>query len=186
VVDLALILRLRSLAIDPSNQEADMTLGMKWADPCTKSPGSDSDARETVLSVLRHRYVREKQHAMRFWQHADRIHLPKLHEALLSLVGEEDKHAESIGARMEALGEKRPSVSPIYFGKEENNWDYLRTDLDEERRCDGELKEDLSLLRGKFPQIAELLDHLESDGEKHRTQIRELLAQCEPQAVGPT
>jgi rubrerythrin len=163
-----------------------MALRMKLADRWTESLGSGGEARETVLSVLRHRYVRERQHAMRFRQHANRIHLPKVHEALLSLAEEEDKHAESIGARMDAFGEIRPRVSPIYFAKEENDWDYLRTDLDEERRCDGELKEDLSLLHDQFPEIAELLDHLESDRERHRTQIRELLEQCEPQAVGPT
>ena len=36
-----------------------------------------SAGRDAVLSVLRHRYVREKQHAMRYRQHAERMSYPQ-------------------------------------------------------------------------------------------------------------
>ena len=141
--------------------------------------------RAAVLNALCHCYVREKQHAMRFRQHAEKVETPNLHWALLSIALEEERHAESIGVKLDTLQAKRPNVFPVHFAKEENTWDYLRTDLQEEDRCDGELKENLSALRGEFPEIAELLDRLESDGERHRRQIRELMVQCEPESVGP-
>jgi rubrerythrin len=162
-----------------------MASGMRH-EPWAKLLEPGNDLRAAVLNVLRRCYVREKQHAMRFRQHAERVETPNLHWALLSIALEEDKHAESIGEKLDALQAKRPKVFPVHFAKEENSWDYLRTDLQEEHRCDGELKENLSALRGEFPEIAELIDRLESDGERHRRQIRELMARCEPESVGPT
>ena len=47
----------------------------KWFDAC-------AETRAAVLSVLRHRYVRESQHAMRYRQHAEKIHDLESPEAL--------------------------------------------------------------------------------------------------------
>ena len=56
-------------------------------------------------------------------------------EALISIAAEEEKHADSIGAKIKDLGEKLPDVIPIHVAKEQNSWFYLRTDLEEEERC---------------------------------------------------
>ena len=163
-----------------------MALRMKWSHWWRKLLGFRDDRRAALLKVLRHRYVREKQHAMRYRQHGERMHYPQFRDDLLGLAAEEEKHAEAIGAKIEDLGEKLPSVAPIYFANEQNSWFYLRTDLEEEQRCAGELENALPALRGEFPEITELLERIDSDGRRHRAQIRDMLARSDPQSAGPT
>ena len=158
---------------------------IKWSDWWKTFLGFKNDGRTAVLNVLRHRYVREKQHSMRYRQHAERMHCPQFRIGLLSLAMEEEKHAEAIGASIKDLGEKLPDVIPIHVSQEQNSWYYLRTDLEEEQRCAGELQVDLPALTGKFPEVAELLERIDSDGRRHRAQIREMLARSDPQSAGP-
>lgn len=158
-----------------------MALQLKFSDWRRKLLGVKDDGRRAAaLNVLRHRYVRDRQHAMRYRQHAERMHYPEFRDALISLSAEEEKHAELIGAKIKDLGENLPNVIPIYVAKEQNSWHYLRTDLEEEQRCAGELRYDLPALNGKFPEIAELLERIESDGQRHRAQIRDMLARSDP------
>jgi hypothetical protein len=58
----------------------------------------------------------------------------------------------------------------------DNAWEYLRSDLDEERRCIGEIEEDKLRIGAAFPGIAALLDRIETDAKKHREEIRALLS----------
>lgn len=163
-----------------------MTLRTKCSDWWTKMFGSREESSAAMLNVLRHRYVREKQHAMRYRQHAERMRYPQFRDALLGLTEEEERHAEMIGAKMRDLGEKLPSVIPIHVAKEPNSWSYLRTDLEEEQRCAGELKDDLPALGREYPDIAELLERIESDGKTHRARLRDMLARSDPQSTDPT
>lgn len=162
-----------------------MALRVKRSDWWARLFGSREESRAAMLNALRHRYVREKQHGMRYRQHAERMHYPQFRDTLLGLAGEEEQHAESIGAKIRDLGEKLPSVIPIHVAKEPNSWSYLRTDLEEEQRCAGELKDDLPGLGREFPDIAELLGRIESNGKRHRAQIRAMLARSDPQSTDP-
>jgi rubrerythrin len=146
---------------------------------------SDNEARMAVLSVLRHHYVRESQHAMRYRQHAERIHHPELRQELLSIATEEQKHAESLGAEIQNLGGELPEVIPVHVAKEQNLWLYLRTDLEEEERCGSELRDDLLLVLGKSPEIARLLNHIDEDCKRHWLRIRAMLAESDPLSPGP-
>ncbi|HEU4345986.1 MAG TPA: ferritin-like domain-containing protein [Candidatus Binatia bacterium] len=162
-----------------------MTLRSKWLDTWRKLLGVRQQARTVVLHLLRHRYVKEKQHAMRCRQHAERMCYPQFREVLVRIATEEEKHADLIGAKLQSLGEKLPDVIPIHFAKEQNTWSYLRTDLMEEQRCAAELEDDLLALHGEFPEIAEFLGGMASDGKRHREQLRALLARSDPQSAGP-
>jgi rubrerythrin len=163
----------------------DMRLVKSGSDWWRRFLGSRHDRRSSVASILRQRYVREKQHAMRYRQHAERMLYPQFRDALLGIAAEEEKHAESIGVKITDLGEKLPNVIPIYIAKEQNSWFYLRTDLEEEQRCAGELQDDLPDLGSEFPEIAELFERIENDGKRHRAQLREMLARSDPQSVAP-
>lgn len=143
----------------------------------------DAQARDVVLDLLRRRYVREKQHAMRYRQHAETT-LPQFRETLINLAAEEEKHAELIGAKMRDLGEDLPDVLPIHVAKEDNSWSYLRTDLEEEQRCTGELS-GLPVIRREFPEIVELLERLDTDSRSHRARLRDMLARSVPQPLAP-
>ena len=75
-----------------------MALGMNcwgWRRKPFGSAGCD-----VVLSVLRHRYVREKQHAMRYRQHAERMSYPQFRDALLGIAAEEELHAQWLAAKI--------------------------------------------------------------------------------------
>ena len=154
-----------------------------WSHWRARLIGSRDTARGLVLEVLCHRYVRERQHAMRYVQHAEKMIYPQFRDALGRLAAEEEKHAKLIAAEIKKLGGKLPEVISIHVAHEPNSWYYLRTDLEEEQRCAGELEADLPTLRADYPDIAELLDRIESDGKRHRAKIRDMLARSDPQAT---
>jgi rubrerythrin len=131
---------------------------------------------------LSHRYVREKQHVMRFRQHAERINCPKTREALLRIAAKEDEHAKWLAAKIKTLGGELPTVIEVHCTNE-STWDYLRSDLDDERRCVNEVEEEKLVIRSQFPDIVALLELIEDDAMKHREEIREMLRQNEPQTL---
>jgi len=162
-----------------------MAPAMHWTDWFKASFGSSEAGRALIVDVLRRRYVREKQQVMRYRQHAERIHYPQFRDALLGIAAEEEEHAKAIGAKIIALGGTLPEVIPIHVPREQNSWFYLRTDLEEERHCAGELHDDLPALGGEFAEIADLLARIERDGRRHRAKLRDMIARSDPQSAGP-
>ena len=122
---------------------------------------------------------------MRYRQHAERMRYPQFRATLIRLAEEEEKHAEKIADKLSALGAGLPDVVPVHVAHESNSWHYLKTDLDEEQRCAGELHEGLSGAP-EFADVIELLTSIERDGSRHRAEIRDMLARSDPQAVGPS
>jgi rubrerythrin len=147
--------------------------------------GPDDELSTAVLSVLRHCYVGESQHAMRYRQHAERIHRPEFRQGLLNIAAEEQKHAELLGVQIQSLGGCIPEVIPVHVANEQNLWQYLRTDLEEEERCAEELRDDLLLVLGKSSEIARLLNHIDEGCKKHWLRIRAMLADSDPLSAGP-
>lgn len=160
-----------------------MALARKHPRWWTRLFGSREEALALALDLLRHGYLREKQHAMRYRQHAERMRYTQFRAALVRLAQAEDRHAELIARQIEALGETPPEVIPVRVAREQNSWSYLRTDLDEELRCAGELEADLSPISAEFPAVAELLRRVERDGRRHRAELRDMLARSDPQAA---
>jgi rubrerythrin len=154
------------------------------SDSHRRCAGSAVDGNDIAFEVLRRRYVREKQHVMRFRQHADRMQCLKFRAALLAIATKEEEHANWIAAKIKALGGELPSVIEVRCTNE-SNWDYLRSDLDEERRCVAEVEEDKQVIRSRFPDIVALLDLIEEDALKHREKIREMLRQSAPLTLWP-
>jgi rubrerythrin len=150
-----------------------------WADSHRCGAGSADDGRDIAIEVLNHCYVREEQHVMRFRQHAARMQCPKSRAALLRIAAKEEEHAKWIAVKIKALGGELPPVIEVRCTNE-SNWDYLRSDLDDERRCVAEVEEDKLVIQSQFPDIVALLDLIEEDAMKHREKIREMLRQCEP------
>ena len=159
-----------------------MALMQTWSDSHRRWAGSADDGRDAAIEVLSHRYVREKQHVMRFRQHAERINCPKTREALLRIAAKEDEHAKWLAAKIKTLGGELPTVIEVHCTNE-STWDYLRSDLDDERRCVNEVEEEKLVIRSQFPDIVALLELIEDDAMKHREEIREMLRQNEPQTL---
>lgn len=141
----------------------------------------DTARREQVVEVLQHRYMREKQHAMRYAQHAEKMPYPQFKEELLRIAAEEEKHAAMIAEKLRGLGGEVPPVVPVRISAE-NSWQYLRTDLAEEQRCAGELALALPHLTGEYDDVLKMLEQIESDAKRHRAQLRDMLMRSDPQA----
>ena len=148
-----------------------------------KEPKNQLDA--AVLNVLRHCYVRESQHVMRYRQHAERIHHPEFRRQLREIAGEEQKHVDALAMKIQSLGAALPEVVPVCVAGEQNLWLCLRTDLEEEERCGDELKEDSHLALGRSPEVARLLARIERDCGDHRLRLRAMLADSDPLSAGP-
>jgi len=159
-----------------------MSLMEVWSESFRRWAGSEDNGRDTAIEVLSHRYVREKQHVMRFRQHAERIKCLKTREVLLRIAAKEDEHAKWIAAKIKTLGGELPTVIEVHCTNE-STWDYLRSDLDDERRCVDEVEEEKLVIRSQFPDIVALLELIEDDAMKHRDEIRKMLRQNEPQTL---
>ena len=151
-----------------------MSLNLNWLTRLRGRDSSPDDARERILELLGHRYLRESQHVLRFRQHAERIADRQVRATLLRIAAEEAKHVRWIEERIVSLDGKLPAVIEIHYSHE-STWEYLRSDLDEERRCEAEIEDDKENLQSDFPDIVALLDRVEADAEKNRQEIRALL-----------
>src|ERR1044071_589872 len=105
---------LRLCASTRRETEVFMSLQVCQSDSQKVSFGHDDELSATILKVLGACYVRESQHAMRYRQHAGRIHQPQFRQALLNISAEEKKHAESIGVQIQGLGGQIPEVIGVH------------------------------------------------------------------------
>jgi len=137
-----------------------------------------------VMGILRHRYADEMQHAARFSQHAQKMQYPQFRDALLRIASDETKHAGWIAEKIRALEGQLPDVleTPLL---EENSWQYLLTDLEEERRCGADLEEEILSIQSDYPDIAELLQRIDDEERRHRDEIREMAMRSDPLALWP-
>lgn len=155
-----------------------MTRNKNWLTDLGDSESSTADARERILEILAHRYVRESQHVMRFRQHANRITDAKTGNALLAIAAQEAEHVRWLEEKIVSLGGKLPMVVEVH-SSHENAREYLRSDLDDERRCMAEIEDDKESLQSDFPDIVALLDRIETDAEKNWQAIRALLLRAD-------
>jgi rubrerythrin len=161
-----------------------MSLTETWSDTHQNWTDSAADGHDIAIRVLRRRYVREKQHVMRFRQHAERMECEKFRAALLRIAAKEDEHVKWIAVKIKALGGELPAVIEVHCTNE-SSWDYLRSDFDDERRCVEEVEEEKPVIQSQYPDIAALLELIENDAVMHRQEIREMLRQSEPQTLWP-
>ena len=112
---------------------------------------------------------------MRFRQHAERIADATIRRALLRIAAREAVYLRAIAENISNLGGKLPTVIDFHCSHD-NAWEYLRSDLDEERRCIAEIEEDKLRIAGEFPGIIALLERIETDAKRHREEIRALLS----------
>lgn len=145
--------------------------------------GAGEGDRELALELLRQAFVREKQHAMRYRQHGEKMRYTHFRERLIRLAQAEDRHAALIEQKLAGLGDQAPEVVPVRVSSEQNSWYYLRNDLEEEQRCAGELEADLAVIARDYPGIADLLRRIEREGRTHRAELRDMLAKSDAQAA---
>ena len=150
-----------------------MLLKANWLVHPKETGNARTAVSDKVLAMLCRHYAREKQHVMRFHHHAEHIRDAEIRRALLKIAAREAEHASSLGEKILALGGTLPEVMNIRYSQE-NTWSYLRSDLDEEHRCLEEVAEDKASLGDSFPDIADILERIELDAQRHREQLRKL------------
>ena len=147
--------------------------------------GVRQEARPLALDLLLGCYIREKQQATRYREHAERMRYEQFRQALIRMAQVQDANAAALAQKIEALGEPVPDVPPVDVADERNSWYYLRSDLEEEQRTAGELSGDLLAISAEFPEVAEILRRIDNDGRKNRAELRDMLARSDPQAAAP-
>ena len=158
-----------------------MVYQKSWSDWWRQFLGLSADGYREVLKILQDRYVEEMHHVQRYAQHAGKMQYPQFRERLMAIAADEARHAEWLADKITLFGGKLPSV-PETPAAEKNSWQYLLGDVDEEKRCSEELIEQMQTLRDEMPDVAEMLERIYEDGEKHRAEIRDMLMRSDPQA----
>ena len=158
-----------------------MVYQKSWSDWWRQFFGLSPDGYREVLKILQDRYADEMRHVQRYAQHAGKMQYPQFRERLLAIAADEARHAEWLAEKIILFGGKLPSVAEI-SPSEKTSWQYLLADLDEEKQCSDELIERMQTVREELPDIAQVLERIYEDGEKHRAEIRDMLMRSDPQS----
>jgi bacterioferritin (cytochrome b1) len=135
----------------------------------------------TVIDRLRRLYVEEAEHAKIFLDHAARMQYPQFRSKLQTVAEAQTQHANWIGETIVQLGGNLPAVPDISTSGV-NSWEYLLADLAEQCRAAGELLEQAVQFEHDHPDIAAMLRRINTEEEKLREDIREMLMRSDPQA----
>jgi bacterioferritin (cytochrome b1) len=140
------------------------------------------DRRRKVLEILRREYIEEMESSLRLEWHAEQMLYPQFCQRLLGIAKEEQRHAQWLAGRINALGGKVPEVS---FTPEEgrNSWECLSEDMEAEKRCCADLTEELALGKNIDPDTAATFGRILDDEKTHRGDIAEMLMRSDPQAA---
>jgi bacterioferritin (cytochrome b1) len=158
-----------------------MVYQKSWSDWWRQFLGLSPDGYRQVLKILQDRYVDEMHHVQRYTQHAGKMQYPQFRERLLAIAADEARHAEWLADKIKLFGGKLPNVAEGPAAGE-NSWQYLLADVDEEKHCSEDLIEQMQTVRDEMPEVAEMLERIYEDGEKHRAEIREMLMRSDPQS----
>lgn len=159
-----------------------MSLKDKWMEFCRRWFGSSNSAMMDVIGILSRRYEEERQRALRYRRHAEKMRYPQFRQTLSRIAAQEDEHADMIGKKLTALGVRLPDVLQAPLGSG-NNWSLLLQDLEEERHSAELLQDQMRLVGADFSDVLELFSKIGADEDEHRGAIRELLMRSDPQAM---
>jgi rubrerythrin len=142
------------------------------------------DDRQKLVEMLREEYIEEAQDAVQFTRHAQRMYYPQFRERLLRIAAEEHTHVLWLREKILALGGNIPEVSfTPKVGK--NSWECLLMDVEEEKRCCGDLLQRMHIAEHADPEIAEGLRRMREDEKLHREQIMDMLMKSDAYALPP-
>ena len=161
-----------------------MSYEKSWVNWWRKFLGISPNGYRDVIEILSSRYVEEMQHVQRYTAHAEHMQYPQFRDKLLRIAADEARHAEWLAEKITLFGGSIPNV-PKETATTKNSWQYLGADLEEEKHCSDDLIDQIQSLRNELPDIAEMLERIYQDGEKHRSAIRDMLVRSDPQSIWP-
>jgi rubrerythrin len=143
-----------------------------WTEAWRRFFGLSQDAK--ALKILYLLYAEENRHAAIFAEHAAAMQYPQFRAKLLQIAEREARHSEWIAEKIERLGGSLPVIRPIPL-PDGNSWEFLLEDFNSETRCAEELLEQATRLEADFPDLADMLQRISEEEQKHRDEIREML-----------
>lgn len=139
------------------------------------------DERNILLDILREEYIEEAQDVEQFSQHASRMRYPQFRERLLRIAKEEQAHVEWLRQKILEQGGEVPQVT--FTPKVGwNSWECLLMDMEEEKRCCGELLERLHAAEPIDSDIADGLRNMRAEEQRHREEIKDMSIRSDPHA----
>jgi bacterioferritin (cytochrome b1) len=141
---------------------------------------SASSARRAQDLLSRH-YVEKSRHAALFRRHAERMQYPQFRDKLLAVAADESRHAERLAEKIVLLGGRVPDV-PKVSDTEKTTWQCLMEDLAAEQEATAGLIQEAQSLRAELPGVADLLERIYEDDQKHRDILRQMLMRSDPQS----
>ena len=161
-----------------------MTYEKSWADWWLQFLGISAGGYRDIIKILASRYVEEMHHVQRYTEHAEHMQYPQFRDKLLRIAADEARHAEWLAGKITLFGGKIPNV-PVLPPTTKNSWQYLLGDLEEEKHCSDDLIEVMQTVRDELPDIAAVLERINEDSERHRSEIRGMLMRSDPQSIWP-
>ena len=153
-----------------------------WSEWWREFFGLSTDPDRYATEILSDLYLEKTQHVARLNQQAERMQYPQFRKKLLEIAADETKHTEWLAEKIKILGGRLPDISPVRESTK-NSWQYLLEDLTAAQSSAPELLDQAQKLRGRFPDIAEVLERIHRDGVKHREAIRDMLMKSDPQSL---
>ena len=151
-----------------------MAFSKGWVKWWSRLLGTSFDRDQVTIEVLRQRYVDELQGISQLTQHAHKMHYPQFCRKLLDIAADKSKHAGWIGERLIALGAKLPEVIERH-STGENSWQYLLTDLAEEKRSADRLPEQIWRIESDHPEVSQLLQRIFDAETIYRQDISDMV-----------
>lgn len=139
------------------------------------------EERNMLLDILREEYIEEAQDVEQFSQHAERMRYPQFRERLLRIAEEEQAHVEWLRQKIVEQGGEVPQIT--FTPKTAwNSWACLLMDMEEEKRCCGELLERLYVAEQVDSDIADGLRNMRAEEQRHREEIQDMLMRSDSHA----
>ena len=135
----------------------------------------------TTRTVLADNYRELARLANQLRQHAEKAPYPFVAERLQQMAAEKEKSIGVLFENIEQLGARVAKFdSSIPSGR--NHWERMHQDLEDQKRVEARLTDDISYLALEARDHSQLLRQLVEVERRHKSALLDLLARADPQA----
>ena len=135
----------------------------------------------TTRTVLADNYRELARLANQLKLHAEKAPYPFVAERLREMAAEKEKSIGLLFENIEQLGARVAKFdSSIPSGR--NHWERMHQDMEDQRRVEARLTDDVSYLALEAPEHSQLLRQLVEVERRHKATLLDLLARADPQA----
>ena len=135
----------------------------------------------TTRTVLADNYRELARLANQLKLHAEKAPYPFVGERLREMAAEKEKSIGLLFENIEQLGARVAKFdSSIPSGR--NHWERMHHDVEDQKRVEARLTDDVSYLAMEAPEHSQLLRQLVEIERRHKATLLDLLARADPQA----